>query len=178
MRTFLAPLRLSLAGGGTDVPPFCTESGSKVINLAINKYNWKPFKKGFERTYRNFSNVDNRYSNGVSDLLKFIKFGYGRCSDHVSKDIRNKHMNREMGIELVKKHDHIVSKDLTHWLKYVDMSFEQFWKIADTFRNPKVWRIKNNKWFKDNIWNEESSYGDVHLNKEQIKKFISKQENI
>ena len=38
MRTFLAPLRLSLAGGGTDVPPFCNESGSKVINLAINKF--------------------------------------------------------------------------------------------------------------------------------------------
>jgi galactokinase/mevalonate kinase-like predicted kinase len=29
---------LSLAGGGTDVPPFCNESGSKVINLAINKF--------------------------------------------------------------------------------------------------------------------------------------------
>lgn len=38
MRTFLAPLRLSLAGGGTDVPPFCNENGSKVINLAINKF--------------------------------------------------------------------------------------------------------------------------------------------
>ena len=38
MRTFLAPLRLSLAGGGTDVPPFCDKSGSKVINLAINKF--------------------------------------------------------------------------------------------------------------------------------------------
>jgi D-glycero-alpha-D-manno-heptose-7-phosphate kinase len=29
---------LSLAGGGTDVPPFCNENGSKVINLAINKF--------------------------------------------------------------------------------------------------------------------------------------------
>ena len=38
MRTFLAPLRLSLAGGGTDVPPFCNQNGSKVINLAINKF--------------------------------------------------------------------------------------------------------------------------------------------
>ena len=45
--------------------------------------------------------IDNRYSNGVSDLLKFIKFGYGRCTDHVSKDLRNKHMQREEGIDLV-----------------------------------------------------------------------------
>ena len=29
---------------------------------------------------------------GVHDLMKFIKFGYGRCSDHASKDIRSGHM--------------------------------------------------------------------------------------
>ena len=82
--------------------------GKLNADLAINKYNWQPSREGFERTYRNFSNVDNRYSNGVSDLLKFIKFGYGRCTDHVSKDLRNKHMQRKEAIDLVKKHDHIV----------------------------------------------------------------------
>jgi len=32
----LAPLRLSLAGGGTDVEPFATEFGSRILNFAIN----------------------------------------------------------------------------------------------------------------------------------------------
>ena len=152
--------------------------GKLNADLAIKKYKWRPSQEGFERTYRNFSNVDNRYSNGVSDLLKFIKFGYGRCTDHVSKDLRNKHMQRDEGIDLVKKHDHIISKDLTHWLNYVDMTSEEFWKIADTFRDPRVWRIKSNKWFKDNIWGEESSYGDVHLDAKQVEEFKNKQKNI
>ena len=87
-------------------------------------------------------------------------------------------MQRDEGIDLVKKHDHIISKDLTHWLNYVDMTSEEFWKIADTFRDPRVWRIKSNKWFKDNIWGEESSYGDVHLDAKQVEEFKNKQKNI
>ena len=38
MKRFIAPLRLSLVGGGTDVPPFCDMSGSKVINFAISTF--------------------------------------------------------------------------------------------------------------------------------------------
>ena len=41
----------------------------------LKKYNWKESQKPFERTYRRMSNLDDRYENGVHDLLKFIKFG-------------------------------------------------------------------------------------------------------
>ena len=51
-------------------------------------YGWKQAEKPFERTYRLMSNLDDRYENGIHDLMKFVKFGYGRCSDHASKDIR------------------------------------------------------------------------------------------
>ena len=33
-----APLRIGLAGGGTDVPPFSKETGGCVINTTIDKY--------------------------------------------------------------------------------------------------------------------------------------------
>jgi D-glycero-alpha-D-manno-heptose-7-phosphate kinase len=32
------PLRISLAGGGTDVPPYSTEFGSKIVNFTTNLY--------------------------------------------------------------------------------------------------------------------------------------------
>ena len=105
--------------------------------------------------------------------MKFVKFGYGRCSDHASKDIRTGYMTRDEGIKLVKKYDHVVSSDLYYWLDYVNMTEKEFWQIADTFRDPKVWRIQDNKWWKDNIWGEPSSYGDVHLDKERQKPFLS-----
>ena len=46
--------------------------------------------------------------------------------------IRTKDMTRDVGIEMVKKYDSVVSSDLYHWLDYVDMSEDEFWNIADT----------------------------------------------
>jgi N-acetyl sugar amidotransferase len=139
--------------------------------LVQEKYGWKEAESPFQRTYRRFSNLDDRYENGVHDLLKFIKFGYGRASDHSSKDIRLGDMTRDEAIDMVKKYDHIISDDLYHWLNYVDMTEEDFWKIADKFRDPRVWWIDEGLWWKDNIWGKPSSYGKVYLPIEDQKKF-------
>ncbi len=144
---------------------------NKQTKLVMEKYDWKPAEKPFERTYRTMSNLDDRYENGIHDLMKFIKFGYGRASDHASKDIRTGYMTRDEGIEMVKKYDSVVSSDLYYWLDYVDMSEEEFWSIADTFRDPRVWWIEDGKWYKDNIWGSVESYGEVHLNKKDQEKY-------
>ncbi len=125
--------------------------------LVQQKYGWKASDKPFERTYRRMSNLDDRYENGSHDFLKFIKFGYGRASDHASKDIRSGNMSREEGIEMVRKYDHVIPSDLYYWLNYVDMKEEEFWKIADGFRDPRVWRKENGKWVKDNIWDSKEA---------------------
>ena len=146
--------------------------------MVQEKYGWKPKETPFERTYRNFSNLDDRYESGIHDLMKFVKFGYGRASDHASKDIRTGYMTREQGIAMVKKYDHVVSSDLQYWLKYVDMNEDEFWKIADGFRDPRVWRIENNEWVKDNVWGGSSAYGPVHLSPHAIKIFKEKQTSL
>lgn len=141
--------------------------------LVKEKYGWKESSSPFQRTYRRFSNLDDRYENGVHDLLKFIKFGYGRASDHSSKDIRSGDMARDEAIDMVKKYDHIISDDLYHWLNYVDMTEDEFWKIADRFRDPRVWWIDEGLWWKDNIWGQPSSYGRVYLPIEDQEKYKS-----
>ena len=144
---------------------------NKQTELVMDKYDWKPAEKPFERTYRTMSNLDDRYENGIHDLMKFIKFGYGRASDHASKDIRTGYMSRKEGIEMVRKYDSVVSSDLYYWLDYVDMSEDEFWSIADSFRDPRVWWIEDGKWYKDNIWGTSESYGNVNLELKDQEKY-------
>lgn len=122
---------------------------AKLMN---KKYNWKSSFQTFERTYRKISNLDDRYENGIHDLMKYIKFGYGRASDHASKDIRTGYLSRNKGIEYVKKYDHVVSSDLDYWLDYVNMKEEDFWKTANTFRDKRVWKKVKSEWVKKNLW--------------------------
>ena len=134
------------------------------VELVMREYDWEPARQPFERTYRQFSNLDDMHENGIHDYLKFIKLGYGRASDHVCKDIRSGKITREEGIELVRQYDHVKPmRDLTRWLDYVGMSEEEFDATCDTFRNPRVWRIEDGQWVKDNIWGEPSAYGPVAL---------------
>ena len=62
--------------------------------------------------------------------MKFIKFGYGRATDHASKDIRDGLITRDKGIEYVNHYDHVKPmKSLNHWLEYVQMKERDFDEI-------------------------------------------------
>jgi hypothetical protein len=120
----------------------------------VKDWGVEPNPEPFERTYRRMSNLDDMHENGAHDYLKYVKFGYGRATDHVCKDIRAGKMTREEGIEMVRRYDAVKPmKDLTRWFEYVGMSEQEFDEIADTFRDPRVWvRDENGEWLKDNIW--------------------------
>lgn len=123
--------------------------------LITEQYGWEPSPVPFERTYRLMSNLDDRYENGAHDYLKYIKFGYGRGTDHACKDIRRGYMTREEGIEMVRKYDHVRPSDLDFWLDYVGRDEGWFWKHADGFRSPRVWvKDGKNQWAKQNLWDQ------------------------
>jgi hypothetical protein len=141
--------------------------------LMHDKYQFEFARQPFERTYRTMSNLDDMHENGLHDYMKFIKFGYGRASDHASKDVRDGYLSREQAIEMVRKYDHVKPRrDLERWLDYVGMTEQQFDATADTFRNPRVWWIEDGSWWKENVWGEPSSFGPVHLqDAEQLNKY-------
>ena len=123
-------------------------------NMMVEKYGFELSPEPFERTYRRMSNLDDMHENGLHDYLKYIKFGYGRCTDHVCKDIRAGLLSRADGIERVRQRDHVKPRDLYRWLEYVGMTEREFDLIADTFRDPRVWWRDDGAWVKDNIWEE------------------------
>ncbi len=131
------------------------------IKLIKKLYKFKESKKNFERTYRKMSNLDDIHENGIHDYLKFIKFGYGRATDHCSKDIRGGLMKRSEAIKIVGELDHIKSNDLNRWLKYVGWTEEKFDLVCNTFRNPRVWWVENGKWAKYDINGKKKFFGNV-----------------
>lgn len=139
----------------------------------MQKYGFQENPEPYERTYRRSSNVDDIHENGIKDWLKFVKFGYGRCTDHTSKDIRLGMMSREEGIELVRQYDHVTpEKSLQYFLAMTGMDRAEFFRIADRFRDPRIWWIQNGQWWKDTLWGVPSSYGVVHLPIEQQAQYI------
>jgi len=129
---------------------------NKHLPLMIEKYGFEVSEDPFERTYRTGSNLDDIHENGGHDYLKYIKFGYGRCTDHTSKDIRSNNMTKNTAIQLVKKHDHIRSKDMDRWSDYTGMTPNDFDDIANTYRDKRVWWKENGTWKKQNIWDKKN----------------------
>ena len=70
-------------------------------------------------------------------------------------------MTREEGIKMVEKYDHVIPSDLQRWLAYVGMEESEFHKIADGFRDPRVWTQKDGMWVKQTISGVEKTYGCV-----------------
>lgn len=116
------------------------------IKLITERYGFEVSNEPFDRTYRTMSNLDDMHENGVHDYLKYIKFGYGRATDHTCKDIRAGLIDRNRAIELVNQYDPIKPRDLYRWLDYVGMSEDEFDRIADTFRDPRVWWREDQQW--------------------------------
>ena len=126
-----------------------------------NKYGFKGrenFKPEDIGTYIGFGSLDSDLVH-VNQMLKFIKFGFGFCMDHVCYDIRDGNLNRKEAIELVLKYD---GKCADHYINdfcnYIKISQDLFWKTVEKFRG--------DMWNKDNKLNNK-----VHnlLEKELIK---------
>lgn len=93
-----------------------------------------------EGTYTNYENLDEKM-HGLHDYLKFVKYGFGRATDHACIDIRNNRISREEGVRLVKQFDgkypHI---SINEFVKYSGMSKAEVDAVIDSFTNTILFR--------------------------------------
>lgn len=125
-----------------------------IAKMMTDLYGWESKRTPYLRTYRNFDGIDDMHELGVHDWLKYMKFGYGRCTDAASLDIRAGLLTREKAIELVKKHDPAYpAEDLPRWLELTGFTKQQFDDECDRWRNKTVWRQNSSgTWECDSIW--------------------------
>ena len=95
-----------------------------------------------EGSLLNYENLDNRF-HGVHDYFKFLKFGFGRATDHACMHVRRGRLDRSDAIELVKRHDGkfpwtYLDYPLASILDEIDMELDEFGEICDRFTNRKL----------------------------------------
>ena len=103
----------------------------------VKKYGFAVKEDGpVEGTYTNYENLDEKM-HGLHDYLKYVKYGFGRATDHACIDVRNNRLTREEGLKLVKQYDgKYPNYGVDEFVKYSGMTKEEIDVILDSFTNP------------------------------------------
>lgn len=94
-----------------------------------------------EGTYSKYASLDDQID-GFHYYLSFIKFGLGRATSDSAHEIRDGHLTREEGVQLVKKYDgEFPAKYFDVFLKYCDITEDFFYQVIDSWRSDHLWRM-------------------------------------
>ena len=100
-----------------------------------------------EGTYTNYENLDEKM-HGLHDYLKYVKYGFGRATDHACIDIRNNRLTREEGLKLVKQFDGKYPHfGVNEFVKYSEMSKKEIDDILNSFTNSMLFQQDENGYF-------------------------------
>jgi N-acetyl sugar amidotransferase len=103
----------------------------RQMEFIRDTYGWK--EDHVEGTYKRFKSVECRMA-GLHDYMKFLKRGYGRGTDHASRDVRAGLLTREEGFALAAKHDREKPEILEWYLKYTGLDEEEFYRAMSEHR--------------------------------------------
>jgi N-acetyl sugar amidotransferase len=106
------------------------------------------YGKTVEGSMVNYENLDN-HQTGIHDYFKFLKFGFGRATDLACLHIRRGRLNRQDGLDAVKRLDGLfpweyLGKSLEDILKPLDISLNEFISLCDKFTNKKIFKRDGN----------------------------------
>lgn len=105
---------------------------------------FKPNPVRSEGTYSKYASLDDQLD-GFHYYLAYIKFGLGRATSDAAHEIRDGHLTRDEGIQLVNKFDgEFPKKNFQTFLDYCDIDKDYFDEVIDSWRSPHLWR-KNDK---------------------------------
>jgi N-acetyl sugar amidotransferase len=148
--------------------------------LMIKLYN---YESNFQtRTFDLYNDVDCFHYSDLHDCIKWLKYGYGKVSDHASREIRLRRLTREEGIDLVIKYGSIEPKTTNLFLDWMGINISSFLFTIDQHRDKKIWTRDISTWnwsLTDSILNHKFDDGveNVRLNSYNECKFLINQKN-
>ena len=96
-----------------------------------------------EGTYTNYENLDEKM-HGLHDYLKFVKYGFGRTTDHACIDIRNNRLTREDGLKLVNEFEgKYPYESINAFIEYSGLTKLEIDNIIDSYTNTLIFKQDN-----------------------------------
>jgi len=75
--------------------------------------------------------LDEHYT-PFNQMIKYLKYGFGRTTDYVNEDIRNGIITRQEGIKIVEEYDGCCSlKYIKHFCDFVGIDLDKFWEVIE-----------------------------------------------
>lgn len=113
--------------------------------LLAEAYGFMSYQTAVEGSMLSFENLDN-HQHGIHDYFKFLKYGYGRTTDHASMQIRRGRLSRAQALNIVRQRDGMfpwsyLGKALEAILEPLELSVGEFEVICDRFTNRSLFLL-------------------------------------
>ena len=119
---------------------------SRKFYYCVKNTNFKPNLTRSEGTYSKYASLDDKMD-GMHYYMRYIKFGLGRCVEDAAHEIRDGHITRQEGIQLIDKYEgEFPSKYFNDFLNYLGISEEHFHNVVDEWRPEHIWKKTSNNW--------------------------------
>lgn len=154
---------------------FKWDSQAQVENM-IAKYGFETCEQ--ERTFNKYETIHCNVVAGTHDYLKYLKYGYGKATDHASRDIRLKRFSHEVGKDLVEKYDHIKPSNIKKFCEWLEIDEEYLYQCIEPFRDSRVWEKSDGEWvckikeLRDEFY-KNNNIESCRLPVDDMKKYIS-----
>jgi len=108
----------------------------------IQRYGYETIPQ--ERTFETYNDVDCYHYSDLHDYVKFLKWGYGKVTDHACREIRLKRLTREEGINLVAQYQSKEPRTLKMFLEWLGITKNGFYYFINQHRDQRIWEKDDN----------------------------------
>lgn len=91
--------------------------------------------------------LDDNYV-AFNQMIKYLKFGFGRTTDYMNEEIRIGRISKEDAIKITEKYDGTCSDTFIEmFCKHIEITKIEFWEVVDKFVNKDLFEKNNDgKW--------------------------------
>lgn len=117
--------------------------------ITASRHGFKTWYGPVEGVGYNYENLDN-HQTGIHDYFKYLKFGFGRCTDLVNNHIKRGRIARSEGKKMVLLYDGkcpatYLGTPIVDTLERIDMTIDEFLEVCNKFANKDLFECRTGK---------------------------------